>query len=47
MVSVHAFWTPVEGTYEGALQHLLGCEVTRNMDKGTMYLSQTHHAEEI
>jgi len=28
-----------EGTYEGALQHYLGCEVTRDMDKGTTYLS--------
>jgi len=36
-----------EGTYEGALQHYLGCEVTRDMDKGTTYLSQTHYAEEI
>ena len=23
------------------------CEVTRDMDKGTTYLSQTHYAEEI
>jgi len=30
-----------EGTYEGALQHYLGCEVTHDMEKGTMYLSQT------
>ena len=32
-----------------ALQHYLGChgEVTRDMDKGTTYLSQTHYAEEI
>ena len=38
-----------EGTYEGALQHYLGCEVTRDMEtrKGTTYLSQTHYAEEI
>ena len=36
-----------EGTYEGKLQHYLGCEVTRDMDKGTTYLSQTHYAEEI
>ena len=36
-----------EGTYEGALQHYLRCEVTHNMDKGTTYLSQTHYAEEI
>jgi len=36
-----------EGTYEGALQHYLGCEVTRDMDKGTTYLSQTHYAEEF
>ena len=33
-----------EGTYEGALQHYLGCEVTRDMEKGTTYLSQTHYA---
>ena len=37
----------LEGTYEGALQHYLGCEVTCDMDKGTMYLSQTHYAQEI
>jgi len=36
-----------KGTYEGTLQHYLGCEVTRDMDKGTTYLSQTHNAEEI
>ena len=36
-----------EGTYEGALQHYLMREVTRDMEKGTMYLSQTHYAEEI
>jgi len=36
-----------ECTYEGALQHYLGCEVTRDMDKGTTCLSQTHYAEEI
>jgi len=36
-----------EGTYEGALQHYLGCEVTRDMEKGTTYLSHTHYAEEI
>ena len=35
----------VEGTYEGTLQHDLGREVTRDMDKGITYLSQTHHAE--
>ena len=31
-----------ECTYEGALQHYLGCEVTRDMDKGTTYLSKTY-----
>jgi len=36
-----------EGTYEEALQHYLGCEVTRDMEKGTTYLSQTHYAVEI
>jgi len=36
-----------EGTYDGTLHHCLGCEVTRDMDKGTTYLSQTHYAEEI
>ena len=36
-----------EGTYEGALQHYLGCEVTHNMEKGTTYLSQTHYSQEI
>jgi len=35
-----------EGNYEGALQHY-PCEVTRDMDKGTTYLSQTHYAEKI
>jgi len=35
-----------EGTYEGVMQHY-PCEVTRDMDKGTTYLSQTHYAEEI
>jgi len=32
-----------EGTYERALQHYLGCEVTHDMEKGTTYLSQTHY----
>jgi len=36
-----------EDTSEGALQHHLGCEVTRDMEKGTTYQSQTHYAEEI
>jgi hypothetical protein len=48
-----------EGTCEGALQHYLGllplqhyldnttCEVTRDMDKITKHLSQTHQAGEI
>jgi len=36
-----------EGTYEGTLQHYLGCEMTHDMDKGTTYLSQTHYAKEI
>ena len=36
-----------EGTNEGALQHYLGCEVTRDILKGTTYLSQTHYAKEI
>jgi len=38
-----------EGTSEGPLQHYIGYEVTRDMDKGTTYLSQTHYAaaEEI
>jgi len=31
-----------EGAYEGALQHYLGYEVTRDMEKGITYLSQTH-----
>ena len=35
-----------EGNDEGALQHY-PCEVTRDMDKGTTYLSQTHYAEKI
>jgi len=36
-----------EGTYEGKLQHFLGREVTYDMEKGTMYLSQTHCAKKI
>ena len=32
---------------EGTLPHYLGCGVTRDMDKSTTYLSQTHYAEEI
>jgi len=32
-----------EGTYEGALKHHLGCEVARDMNKGTTY----HYATEI
>ena len=35
-----------KGTYKGALQHYLS-EVTRDMEKGTAYLSQTHYAEKI
>jgi len=36
-----------EDTYEGALQHYLRYEVTRDTEKGTTYLSQTHYTEEI
>ena len=36
-----------KGTYEGALERYLGCEVLRDMDKGITYLFQTHYAEKI
>jgi hypothetical protein len=36
-----------EGTYEGPLEHYLGCEITRDHIAGTTTLSQKHYAEEI
>ena len=34
-----------EGTYEGHLEHYLGCEIARDPVAGTTTLSQIHHAE--
>ena len=31
------------GTYEGAVQTYLGCEIERDLVKGTTRLSQTHY----
>ena len=36
-----------EGTYEGPLEHYLGCEITRDIVAGITNLSQKHYAEEI
>jgi len=36
-----------EGTYEGPLEHLLGCEIARDPVAGTTTPSQKHYAEEI
>ena len=36
-----------EGTYEGPLEHHLGCEVACDMIAGTTQLSQKHYAEEV
>jgi len=36
-----------EGTYEGPLEHYLGCEMTRDFVAGPATLSQKHYAEEI
>ena len=36
-----------EGTYEGPLQHYLGCEIARDHITSTTTLSQKHYAEEI
>ena len=35
-----------EGTYEGPLEHYLGCEIARDIITGTTTLSQKHYAEE-
>ena len=35
-----------DGTYEGPLEHYLGCEIARDLVAGTTQLSQTHYAEE-
>lgn len=35
------------GTYEGALEVYLGCEVKRDMITGTTILSQTHFSEDV
>jgi len=34
-----------EGTYEGPLEHYLGCEIARDLVAGTTQLFQTHYAE--
>jgi len=36
-----------DGTYEGPLEHHLGCEINRDLVAGTTQLSQTHYAEEV
>ena len=48
-VSMHAFWTPLRAPLRAPMRRLcnITSEVTRDMDKGTTYLSQTDYAEEI
>ena len=36
-----------DGTYEGPLEHYLGCEIARDLVAGTTQLSQTHYAEQV
>ena len=36
-----------DGSYEGEIQTYLGCEIERDMVKGTTSLSQKHYAEEV
>ena len=36
-----------EGTYEGLLEHYLGCEIARDHITSTTTLSQKHYAKEI
>jgi len=36
-----------DGTYEGPLEHYLGCEIARDLVAGTTQLSQTHYAEDF
>ena len=36
-----------EGTYEGPLEHYLGCKIARDPVAGTTTLSQKHYTEEI
>jgi len=36
-----------DGTYEGPLEHYLGCKIARDLVAGTTQLSQTHYAEEF
>jgi len=33
-----------DGTYEGPLEHYLGCKITGDLVAGTTQLSQTHYA---
>jgi len=41
------FLDTFDGTYEGPLEHYLGCEIARDLVAGTAQLSQTHYAEEV
>ena len=36
-----------DGTYEGPLEHYLGCEIAHDLVAGTTQLSQTHYVEEF
>jgi len=36
-----------DGTYEGPLEHYLGCEIARDLVAGTTQLSQTHYADGV
>jgi len=36
-----------DGTYEGPLEHYLGCEIASDLVAGTTQLSKTHYAEEV
>jgi len=47
MVSVHAFLMLLRAPMRGISGFNITSEVTRDMDKGITYLSQTHYAEEI
>ena len=41
------FLEAFEGTYEGPLEHYLGCEVVHDMVAGKTQLSQKHYVEEV
>jgi len=36
-----------DGTYEGPLEHYLGCEIACDVVAGTTQLSQMHYAKEV